>query len=393
MRTPPDTQLVWKILRTAILFTALEWAASPVLAVMHPSPDARASACADDSVPSHLKDLCRSYCETRDCEGWGRFAAEEVCSSLLQTYVTRSAGRMPPCSIDSADASRDSDSDGILDSKDNCREMYNPDQEDLDQDKVGDVCDNCPTIANPSQTDQNHDGTGDVCYGDAPVVSKVTVTKERRQAMCTSRSNLCCVDPPQCSCCCIPDQVTTTTLEVDLLTVSARVRTPPHGSSLLVVLLRFPDPPQGPSGGSASQTSLEMFDSGPVTLATIQVGDQAVPVFSGDQVAEDQIFTREFYFVTGASADPTCALKTDFIETGHTFSPYRSLVDFDASSSLTYPVQVEAVDRLGNITLTSPMPVAIAGTLTGGSVIEEACGPPSGNGGCLPGSTASGSAR
>jgi hypothetical protein len=370
-------------------------AASPATAETLPTRDT-ASGCTDTSVPPHLKTLCRSYCESRDCEGLVRLGSEAACSSLLQTYVSMSSGKVPPCSALASDSSRDSDADGILDAKDNCKDIYNPDQEDSDQDKVGDACDNCPSFANPSQTDKDQDGYGDGCFGDAPVVSKVTITKERRQFECASRTSLCCIDPPLCSCCCTPDTVTTTTEELDVLRVSARVRTTQHGSSLLVVLGQFKDPPEGlvPPGGQSSTINFELLDSGLVSLGTIQSGGQAVPVFSGDQIGEDEIFTRELYFVTnGAAGIADCAIKNDFAELGHTFTFYSSQINLDASSTATYQVHVEAVDTMGNITNSSPMPVAIAGTRVDMSTSLEACGPPSGNGGCFPGNTDSSSAR
>jgi hypothetical protein len=46
----------------------------------------------------------------------------------------------------------DSDRDGIVDPRDNCRNVSNPDQSDRDGDGVGDVCDNCPDDFNPFQT-------------------------------------------------------------------------------------------------------------------------------------------------------------------------------------------------------------------------------------------------
>jgi thrombospondin type 3 repeat protein len=59
----------------------------------------------------------------------------------------------------------DADGDGIADSVDNCRLVYNPDQADRDGDGVGDACDNCPQVANTAQTDSNGDGVGDACTG------------------------------------------------------------------------------------------------------------------------------------------------------------------------------------------------------------------------------------
>ncbi|MBR6243957.1 thrombospondin type 3 repeat-containing protein [bacterium] len=73
----------------------------------------------------------------------------------------------------------DSDGDGVPDSRDNCRNDYNPDQNDLDHDGTGDACDddidgdgvkngsdNCVFVPNRSQTDSDHDGTGDECDDD-----------------------------------------------------------------------------------------------------------------------------------------------------------------------------------------------------------------------------------
>jgi len=74
---------------------------------------------------------------------------------------------------------RDTDKDGIVDSKDNCRTIFNPDQTDTDKDGIGDACDvvnddpdmdgiltavdNCPNVFNPTQTDTDGDGIGDAC--------------------------------------------------------------------------------------------------------------------------------------------------------------------------------------------------------------------------------------
>jgi hypothetical protein len=73
----------------------------------------------------------------------------------------------------------DSDSDGILDISDNCRNVSNTDQLDTDSDGVGDACDpdkdndsvsnnsdNCPFNANPDQLNTDGDSLGDACDDD-----------------------------------------------------------------------------------------------------------------------------------------------------------------------------------------------------------------------------------
>ncbi|MFQ5876510.1 MAG: S8 family serine peptidase [Acidobacteriota bacterium] len=55
------------------------------------------------------------------------------------------------------------DGDGVIFDADNCPFDYNPGQEDADGDLLGDICDNCPNNANADQADSDGDAVGDVC--------------------------------------------------------------------------------------------------------------------------------------------------------------------------------------------------------------------------------------
>ncbi|MFK7779656.1 MAG: thrombospondin type 3 repeat-containing protein [Candidatus Gracilibacteria bacterium] len=57
----------------------------------------------------------------------------------------------------------DKDEDKIIDYKDNCKEVYNPNQLDKDGDGRGNLCDNCIDIQNSKQVDENENDVGDMC--------------------------------------------------------------------------------------------------------------------------------------------------------------------------------------------------------------------------------------
>lgn len=57
----------------------------------------------------------------------------------------------------------DMDSDWVIDYKDNCKETYNPNQEDYDKDWVWDLCDNCKDIKNKKQEDTDDNKIWDLC--------------------------------------------------------------------------------------------------------------------------------------------------------------------------------------------------------------------------------------
>jgi hypothetical protein len=333
--------------------------------------------------------LCESYCEVLDCDV-PTTRSSGKCETVLRNYLRRSGGALPPC------LRHDSDGDGIFDTEDNCSAVYNPDQSDGDQDHVGDVCDNCAVDANSDQADRDHDGIGDVCDPyDNPLVTEVTLTKTRRHAECNDFIPLCCIDPPQCSCCCVPDQLTDTAIDVDSVTVSARVTPFPGAPDLLIVLVQFGDPPADlvPPGGQANKISLEMFDTGPVPIGSIDIGGQQIPILSTDIAAGDGIFTRTFYFATSTLHSYECVSQNDLTQLGGTPSTYITSQVVDPQASLTYKLHVEAVDRAGSISTSNEFPTPIQGTQFQATVTGIPCGPPTGNGGCLPPSASPGSSR
>ena len=339
------------------------------------------SVCAGPEVPRGLQGICQSYCEALDCDGSGLVNAAHRCESLLQTYVRRSGGLLPPC------LSIDSDGDGTEDIFDNCPAVFNPSQFDADSDGRGDECDNCVFDPNFDQVDTDHDGLGDACDSAAnPILSDVAIFKARRHAECSEFNALCCVDPPLCSCCCVPDQAVVHTSDLDLVTVTARAAS---SAQPLLVTLRFLEPPEdlAPPGQVPHRISFEMFDVGPDFIDSVLVDGQVLPIVSGDQTAGDGIFTRSFYFATPTlNSAFGCVQKEDVPRQGATYTFYPSPFDPASPVTLSYDFQVQAVDSHGRIDTSGEFPLTIQRTSVVIATAPLACGPPSGNGGCLPGS-------
>ncbi len=78
----------------------------------------------------------------------------------LVAYVEQIGGDEGPAPV------ADLDTDGVLDSLDNCPDIANADQADSDGDGAGNVCDNCSSLPNANQCDSDGDSFGNRCDGD-----------------------------------------------------------------------------------------------------------------------------------------------------------------------------------------------------------------------------------
>ena len=50
--------------------------------------------------------------------------------------------------------------------QDNCKSVFQKDQQDTENDGVGNACDNCPDARNPKQLNNDNDANGDACDPD-----------------------------------------------------------------------------------------------------------------------------------------------------------------------------------------------------------------------------------
>ncbi len=91
---------------------------------------------------------------------------------MLLVFCLLSLALFSACDGGGCGPEPDADGDGIVDGKDNCPRIANPDQLESENlcdaifcsaDGIGDPCDNCPLAYNPDQADSDRDGRGDAC--------------------------------------------------------------------------------------------------------------------------------------------------------------------------------------------------------------------------------------
>ena len=75
-------------------------------------------------------------------EGWNADSIKII--ALVQNYSTKQIYQVSQVNIN--DMNPDIDDDGILNTDDNCIDIFNPGQEDSDGDLIGDVCDPCDNL-------------------------------------------------------------------------------------------------------------------------------------------------------------------------------------------------------------------------------------------------------
>lgn len=104
------------------------------------------------------------------------FTSDDICTVRNAYHAVELGDGDMDCDGIEDSVDLDKDGDKVLDSKDNCILVANPDQKDTDKDGQGDACDvdddkdgvldvndNCPLVHNINQLDTDGDGVGDAC--------------------------------------------------------------------------------------------------------------------------------------------------------------------------------------------------------------------------------------
>jgi hypothetical protein len=297
------------------------------------------------------------------------------------------------CDTCPLDAANDQDRDAICGNVDTCPLFFDPCQADSDLDGLGDACDpctdpdhdgfgnpgfpatnclidNCPTTYNPEQQDQNSNGVGNACeVGSGPYLRQIFVSRERKHFECTNRVELCFL--------CIPDIIGRDVVEVDLITVRAQVADPDGPDDLQKVKVKFIDPPECPASpplfGIPTLVTMDLFDNGRSDISSAP-GLQ----LSGDDVAGDSIYSRQFYFRTQTDRVSGCVEATDQSNIGGSLGIYVSPLYSEPADMRDFRFFLEATDRESNSSGSSEFPIAVQGTFVSLSDFSRACGPPPG---------------
>lgn len=129
--------------------------------------------------PVTSENVTCSACATYTSGGihhWQKVVVQNVAAGIATIDTTKdTAVEYPWCNTfpDLNIVIPDSDEDGVIDTLDNCLEVFNPGQEDVDADGLGDACDSC--FGDNDSGDSDSDGfcdDVDVCYFvDGQVVS------------------------------------------------------------------------------------------------------------------------------------------------------------------------------------------------------------------------------
>ncbi len=119
-------------------------------------------------ITAYTENLCKNYLYLQNPNG--NFQIDKNTPIVYLNFQKNS--------LLNPNISKDSDSDGIIDSQDNCPTIYNPQQKDKNADGIWDMCsdvdkdgikwykDNCPYTYNPDQKDINNNKVWDACEFD-----------------------------------------------------------------------------------------------------------------------------------------------------------------------------------------------------------------------------------
>jgi hypothetical protein len=382
--TPPRLLRVFPQILLCLIALAFLSAATFKRALKEPTSEGRrpsmTGSCDTLFDSGVLRNLCHAYCDAMGCGTSEPSTSPQACTTVRNRFIALSSGIHPPCP--------DTDTDLVPDDEDNCLSLYNPDQLDTDQDSVGDVCDNCVLERNADQANRDQDALGDACDTvDNPIVSDAQVQGGGINLSCSVFTDLCCVDPPLCSCCCLWFQEQSLTGNARTLSAYARVHSVPGAPPIQSVVWKFADPPLSllPPGSQPHEVSFELFDAGPEPLGYVQVDGFPFPIGSGDETAGDGRFARVIFMEDASHNNvdvESCANKTMSNSFPYAFTTYHSPVSLVPPQFVDYRFRIEARDAAGNVGVSQEILYYITAGVVQPTTTQLPCGAPTGAGGC-----------